>query len=73
MCVKGANLTGTNDEGISPIVAAASRGHIDVVRILLDKGVDGATGDDNGTTPFSAAQRGDQDDVVAFLNGRGFS
>lgn len=72
-CDLGANLSASNNEGISPVVAAASRGHLDVVRTLLDRGVDASEADENGRTPLAAAQLAEQSEVVAFLNNRGFS
>jgi ankyrin repeat protein len=48
-----------NSRGLTPMSIAASRGHIDTVRLLLEHGADLSATDDNGSTPLTwAAEKG---------------
>jgi len=50
----------------TPLYAASFRGHLEVVRILLEAGAD-TNVDWDGQTPLEAAQEGDYDEVVRLL------
>lgn len=45
----------TRENGLTLLNAAASSGHIEVVKLLLDKGIDMAIVNANGLTPLNAA------------------
>ena len=59
---------GTADVGATPLFIAAQRGHLEVVRLLVESGANKDQGlTDVGTTPlFIAAQNGHRE-VVRFL------
>lgn len=67
----GADFHAVNNAGVSPMVVAASRGHLEVVRTLLDKGADPNEKDGNGTSPLNAAASRKNSSVVALLKLRG--
>jgi hypothetical protein len=46
---------------------AAERGHLDLVRLLLEQGASREPEDNEGVTPSRAAKAGDHDDVAAML------
>ena len=46
---------GSRCEGVSPVFAAAQRGHVEIVRALLFNGAEAEMEDANGFTPFMAA------------------
>jgi ankyrin repeat protein len=49
--VKGANVTAANNNGWAPVNAAAGRGHLEIVKFLVEKGADITVADNNGWTP----------------------
>ena len=52
--------------GWSPITAAAANGYLDVVKLLLSSGVDIESRDRNNKTALIAAAVGDRSDVIRF-------
>lgn len=54
---QGADVNAANDEGLTPLHAAASRDSVDVVRLLLDASADVAAADSKGETPLYKAVR----------------
>ncbi|POM78140.1 TKL protein kinase [Phytophthora palmivora] len=62
------NLIGVaNEDGNTPLIVAARRGHLDVVEYLVDLGVDIDKQDSNGNTPLLLAARWGKLDVVQYL------
>ena len=52
----GADVTAANNEGITPLIAACSEGHVSVVELLLEhEGVDANARDKDGTSAVMAA------------------
>ena len=58
---------GSNYEGSTPLYWAATNGHADVVKLLLDAGVDLNKADIDGETPLYWASVKDHQDVVKML------
>jgi len=53
--------------GWTPLNWAADEGHVDVVRLLLEKGADVAVANSNGWTPLNLAASNGYIDVVRLL------
>ncbi|EIT77782.1 ankyrin repeat protein [Aspergillus oryzae 100-8] len=69
---RGVDLECTNERGWTPLIYAASLGHKDVVRLLLEKGAD-LDNDDHpyGRTPVIWAAMNGHEDVVGLLLEKG--
>jgi len=52
---------------MTPLLNAITRGHADIVRIMVDSGVDVDLADLYGTTPLLAASRSGHADIVRIL------
>ena len=63
----GADVNATDDQGRSPLVLAAERGHADICRILLEAGADHSLRDGDGNDALSIAVRHGWKDVEAVL------
>lgn len=61
----------TNKPGWTPLGYAASEGHQDIARLLLDRGADVNAASDNGTTPLMMAARAGKVEMVKLLLARG--
>ena len=60
-------LDTANDYGWTPINVAADGGHLEVVRLLVEKGADMTIAHSAGWTPIHSAAAGGYDDVVKLL------
>ena len=71
---KGANVTTALNQDYAaktPLHAAARRGHINVIRLLLDLGVDVNVKDAEGNTPLAEAWDGGRDLAAMMLQENG--
>ena len=66
--IKGAEI---NHPGWNPLIYAASGGHANIIRLLLDGGVPINSASDNGTTALMMAARGNHLEAVKILLERG--
>jgi serine/threonine-protein phosphatase 6 regulatory ankyrin repeat subunit B len=65
---KSGYLDDASDEGIPPLIAAASEGHVEIVKLLVAAKVDVNAKDKDGTTALMAASaRGHVDAVIQLL------
>ncbi len=71
MLDRGANVNGNDDEDITPLLAAASLGRLDVVQLLLDRGADVNAVDRSGANAFFRAYSAGHQDVARLLAARG--
>lgn len=62
--LKGAEI---NHGGWNPLLYAASGGHVETIRLLLNAEVDINSTSDNGTTALMMAVRGNHSDAVSLL------
>ncbi len=53
--------------GETPLFVACQKGHVDVARLLLDKGADVNRALENGATPLSVAKSQGHAAIVALL------
>lgn len=66
----GVNVNARDDNGYTPLHAAAYGGYLDVIKYLIEKGAD-VNADNNGYTPLHTAANTDHLDVVKYLIDRG--
>ncbi|MDO8436831.1 MAG: ankyrin repeat domain-containing protein [Nitrosomonadaceae bacterium] len=66
--IKGAEI---NHKGWNPLIYAATKGHTEIVEMLLDVGAKIDSTSDNGTTALMMAARGDHLDAVKLLLQKG--
>ncbi len=64
---RGANVNATDDQGRTPLVLAAERGHADICRILLEAGADPYLRDGDGNDALAVAVRHGRTEVEAVL------
>lgn len=68
----GSNVdTRRKGEGSTPLIVACAKGHIEVAKVLLDKGADVNARNVNGWTALMAASANDRLDAVKLLLDRG--
>ena len=64
---QGNDVNARDDKGRSPLMLAASRGHVETCRILLDAGADPRAFDNNGNDALSMALKSGQSELVMLL------
>ena len=64
---RGDDLDAIDSKGRSPLILAASRGHIEICRILLDAGASFQLIDSDGNTALSIAETIGRNDLVELL------
>jgi ankyrin repeat protein len=67
VCELGANVNTANDEGATPVYAAAGEGHVEAIRALHEFGADVNTPDEEGCTPVYVAAECGHIEVVRAL------
>lgn len=65
---RGDDVNAIDDRGRSPLILAASRGHIETCRILLEAGADPCVLDDNGNDVLSVARGTGKVELVLLLS-----
>jgi hypothetical protein len=63
----GGDVNATDEKGRSPLILAASRGHLDVCQLLLEEGADPAIKDHEGNDALSVAVSRGQNEIAALL------
>ncbi len=64
---RGDDVNARDDKGRSPLILAASRGHLETCRILLEAGADPRALDNNGNDALSMALKLGQSELVMLL------
>jgi len=64
----GINLNGHDEYGYTPLHLACDRGNLEVVQLLVDRGVDTSTKDSDDLTPYEIAKIAGHDDIVKYLD-----
>lgn len=68
----GANVNAKDGRfSVSALMLASSKGYIEVVELLVNRGADMDAKDDEGLTALWYARRANRSDVMAFLQERG--
>jgi ankyrin repeat protein len=65
-----ANVNAKDQNGITPLIGAASNGKIEIVKVLIEAGANIDARDNNGKTALQWAKDHKQTDVVKFLENR---
>ena len=63
----GGDANAADDKGRSPLILAASKGHLSICRLLLDRGADPTTCDHDGRSAFAVAEGRGFAELAAFL------
>ena len=63
----GGDVNATDEKGRSPLILAASRGHLDICQLLLEEGADPAIKDHEGNDALSVAVSRGQNEIAALL------
>eukprot|EP00295_Goniomonas_pacifica_P005612 CAMPEP_0175829722 /NCGR_PEP_ID=MMETSP0107_2-20121207/13509_1 /TAXON_ID=195067 ORGANISM="Goniomonas pacifica, Strain CCMP1869" /NCGR_SAMPLE_ID=MMETSP0107_2 /ASSEMBLY_ACC=CAM_ASM_000203 /LENGTH=210 /DNA_ID=CAMNT_0017142565 /DNA_START=59 /DNA_END=688 /DNA_ORIENTATION=+ len=64
---RGANIGNMSEDGITPLNVASAQGHQEVVRTLLEAGMDVNSADRDGVTPLYVASENGHQEVVRTL------
>ena len=63
----GVDPNSADEHGNTALLLAASEGHVDVVRVLLDRGAAADQPNSKGLTPIEIARAAGRDDLVALM------
>ena len=63
-----ADVNATNNYGTTPLIYACRRGHIDIVRILIESGADYIICDKKGKSAIDHARKKHNTECVDYLN-----
>ena len=63
----GADVNASTEDEVTPLITAASGGHIEIVRLLLSAGADATQRDESGYTALAWAEEWDHEEVVLLL------
>ena len=66
MLDNGAEVDRANKGGVTPLLIACQQGHLDVARLLLERGADVNRATEKGT-PLAIAQKKGHSSIVALL------
>lgn len=64
----GANVNARNDRGITPLYFASATGHVDQVKLLLDRGADRTIASNSGWTPLRITRTKGIEPIVKLLD-----
>jgi hypothetical protein len=67
----GADVNERNSRGVTPLMAAAHKGNLDLTKLLVEKGADVNATTPKGLTPLMAAVEAGNPEVVRFLLSKG--
>ncbi len=67
LVAKGVEINKANNEGWTPLHAAAQNGHLDIVKYLINKGANLKEKNRNGETALSLAKKNGFDEIVNYL------
>ncbi len=64
----GADINEEYNGGYTPLFWACIRGHVEIVKYLVDKGANTKIKDASGKTPLDRARKGNCKEIIAILS-----